>query len=544
MPIAHYLFAVLLLAPQLQQAPPPQQPQTPANPPKATAVVRGRVAAADTGLPARRAQVRMTRTGTQGPNQTMSTTVDADGNYEFTALLPGRYIVSAAKSGYVDGSGRPPLEIREGQFVEHVDFALARGAVITGRISDETGDPISGVQVSVLRVQGSGEQQRIMPGFRPFSTDDLGSFRMYGLTPGDYVLQAMWRQGMSGAAEALGRTGYAPTYFPGTTDALSAQRFTVRANQTLSDIVMTLIPVATVRVSGSVVDSHGALASNGAVMLTQARTDGPVLGMMVNSSAPLRDGTFTFPGVSPGQYTLQKISTGADSETATMELSVGSDDISDVQLMTSPPLRVSGRLVFEPGSAPPAARPRLNLVPVGQSIGMMSQQSGLANADFTFELKAPPGVYRLQAQVMPPPWTISAVRVGGADVIDDGIEVKPGRDVTGIEVDVTSRTQTITGTVSAPADQLKDSAVLVFPSDPKKMKYQQRYGRTARPDQNGRFTISGLPPGEYQAIALEHFSPGPQPTAELLERLRTRSTSVTLLEGETRAVDLRLNASQ
>ena len=92
-------------------------------------------------------------------------------------------------------------------------------------------------------------------------------------------------------------------------------------------------------------------------------------------------------------------------------------------------------------------------------------------------------------------------------------------------------------------DQIKDSAVIVFPTDAKKMKYPQRYVRVTRPAPDGRFAVPGLPPGDYSAIALEHYSPGPTPSADFLERQRPHATSVTLLDGETRTVDLRVNSA-
>jgi len=554
------LFVGVLAAaavPQLPVAPqqqPQQQQQQP--PPKANAVIRGHATAADTNQSARRTQIRLNRMGggrNEGPGVNLVVSTDTDGNYEFTGLVPGRYMLTASKNGYIPepwGATEPnappkPIDIQEGQTIEHVDFSLIRGSVITGRIFDEVGDPISNVQVSALRAVGTGDR-RLVPGGRFSSTDDLGNFRLYGLTPGEYIVEAQWRQIMASSAEALGRTGYAPTYFPGTTDALSAQHFVLRANQNIADIVMSLVPVATVRVSGSVVDSHGAAVNNGAVMLMQQqRTDAVVTNMIIPSGAPLRDGKFVFPTVAPGQYVLRKMPNGPidSGESAAIDLSVGNDDIIDLQLTTSPPLRVSGRIIVEAGGAPLNAPPRLSLSPVTQGIGMGPQQSGIAKDDLTFELKAPPGVYRLQTQTMPSQWSVRAVRVGGVDVIDDGIEVKPGRDVTGIEVDVTSRTQTITGSVTASADQIKDSAVIVFPSDAKRMKYTQRYVRVIRPGPEGRFSVAGLPPGDYYAVALEHFSPGPPPAPDFLERQRASAVSFTLLEGETRAIDLRLSSA-
>ncbi|HYM26418.1 MAG TPA: carboxypeptidase regulatory-like domain-containing protein [Vicinamibacterales bacterium] len=558
MPLRVLLGLLAAAAPQVSSLPPlspqQQQQQQQQPPPKANAAIRGRATAADTSQPARRTQIRLNRIDggrNGGPAFNLVVSTDSDGNYEFTGLVPGRYMLTASKNGYIpepwgatEANAPPkPIEVQEGQTIEHVDFTLIRGSVITGRIFDETGEPISNVQVTVLRAMpAGGDQRRLVPGGRMSSTDDLGSFRIYGLPPGEYAVQATWRSNAPSSAESLGRTGYAPTFFPGTTDALSAQRFTLRAGQSVADVVMSLIPVATVRISGSVVDSHGAAVLNGSVLLTQQRAEGPVMGMIMNTPAPIRDGKFVFPGVAPGQYILRKMPNGsADAgESASIDLSVGNDDIADLRVITSPPLRVSGRIVFESGAALPPAPPRLILMPATPGIGVGPQQNATAKDDLTFELKAPPGIYRLQAQTMPP-WNVRAVRIGGVDVMDDGIEVKPGRDVTGVEVDVTSRTQTITGTVSGSAEQVKDSGVIVFPADAKRSKNPQRYVRQARPGPDGKFTITGLPPGEYYAVGLEHYSLGPLPDADFLERQRPRATSFTLLEGDTRAIDLRLN---
>ena len=67
-----------------------------------------------------------------------------------------------------------------------------------------------------------------------------------------------------------------------------------------------------------------------------------------------------------------------------------------------------------------------------------------------------------------------------------------------------------------------------------------RFVRTTRPDQQGRFRIAGLPPGEYLAVALEYveqFGEQLDPTGrygawddpEYLESLRPRVPADTLL---------------
>ena len=60
--------------------------------------------------------------------------------------------------------------------------------------------------------------------------------------------------------------------------------------------------------------------------------------------------------------------------------------------------------------------------------------------------------------------------------------------------------------------------------------------------QQGRFTIRGLPPGRYVAIAVGYLQSGEERDPDVLEGWRQRGTPFTLSEGETHALDLRLSA--
>jgi hypothetical protein len=69
-----------------------------------------------------------------------------------------------------------------------------------------------------------------------------------------------------------------------------------------------------------------------------------------------------------------------------------------------------------------------------------------------------------------------------------------------------------------------------------------RYIQSGRPDQNGRFRVSGLPPGEYSLIALDRLDDADSRDPEFLDRVRKAASSFTLMEAETKTFDLRLNA--
>jgi carboxypeptidase family protein len=550
--IAICLLVALQLQPQ--QPKPADQAATPA-----TATLRGHVFAADSSQPLRRAQVRLTQVdapiGGAAPAARVSklATTDGDGKYEFTDLPAGRYNITASKSSYVqvswgqqrtDEPGKP-LQILAGQTVERVDLTLPRGGVITGRVVDEFGEPLSNIQVSAVRNQMMNGRLNLMP-LRSSSTNDLGEFRIFALQPGQYYLQATWRRMGPGDPTSPDQIGYPQTFFPGVTDAANAQRFTIAAGQTIADLAMALSPIKTARVEGTLVDSNGRQMSSVGVSLMQLSTNGAVV---FGNGAPLRpDGTFVFTNVTPGEYILRTQPRPGEKEAAMMKLTVGSEDIKDIRLIAAPPSTISGRIVVDPAEAQSLPKSvMLMAMPMDMAAGgpMFGPiEPGRLSDDMSFELTAPIGKTRIVANNLPPTWMIRSVRVNSIDVIDDGIDVKANENVTGVEIELTNKTSSVSGLVTnARGEPATDYWLVIFPADGKRWGPGSRYLRVGRPDQDGRFKVIGLPPAEYNAIALDKMQPGQNTDPEFLERIRGRASSFTLLEGETRTIDLKLNSA-
>src|SRR5437667_1665874 len=124
--------------------------------PLPTGAIRGRVLAADNGEPIRKARVDLV--GGTGDRQD-PVYADNEGRFLFAAVPPGRYALSAWKSGYVMttfGARRPwepaaMIAVDPGQTVEGINLVIGRGASISGRVLDDVGEPLADMQVTVGR---------------------------------------------------------------------------------------------------------------------------------------------------------------------------------------------------------------------------------------------------------------------------------------------------------------------------------------------------------------------------------------------------------
>src|SRR5437773_1658737 len=200
------------------QRPGPQQParDTPAQkqeaaPPPA-GLIAGRVLAADSGRPVKRARVFATATELPGGRAMLT---DENGVFDLTELPAGRYTLTVSKSGFISlsyGQRRPlqagtPLQLGDGQQLKGVDFQLPRGSAIAGRVLDEDGDAMPGVAVRVMRYQYQQGERRLTPAGSA-QTDDRGQYRVWGLMPGDYYVSAVARNfNPGGGGRAAGRFG-------------------------------------------------------------------------------------------------------------------------------------------------------------------------------------------------------------------------------------------------------------------------------------------------------------------------------------------------
>ena len=555
-----------------------------------TGRIKGRLVAADTGNPVRRAQVRLTGQDVLPK----SATTDNEGRFEFKDLPAGAFTLNASKSGFVAvnyGQKRPyepgkPIELTEGQSVDNADIAMPKGSAISGRILDEFGEPVADTVVNAMRSTWTNGKRRLQSTGRTATTNDLGQYRIYGLPPGEYYVSATLRGTQEmvvtemaamavRTASPLNMTapdgpssGYAPTYYPGTPNGNEAQKVVLALGQDVQNTDFGLFPVRLVRVRGSVVTSEGRPAEG--VMVSAAPRAGTDSNPLFGASSTARtdaNGNFTLTGVAPGDYTLNartsQIFTSADGnnmsftmirstgpagggesnqESGSIPLSVSGEDLSNVIIVTSKGATASGRVVYEGGSKPTTNLMRISAAAVDDS-GPMTLVSGSSSLtpEGTFEIKGLSGQRVFRVGNIPSGWVLKAVKVNGTDITDNGMEFK-SEAVNGIEVILTSKTTEVKGAVKAGNDPALDYTVVIFSDEPEKWRVPtSRHIATGRPNQQGQFVVKNLPAGSYYAVALEYIPQGEWNDPEVLERLRGKATTFSVGEGEVKTLDLKLD---
>jgi len=527
--------------------------------PKGTATLRGRVVGGESGGPLRRALVRLEG---QEMREGKMTTTDEQGRWELTDLPAGRFTLSATKAGYVTlqyGQRRPfeqgrPLDIQDNQTLNNVNFNLPRGSVIAGRINDEFGEPVAEAMVMALRYRYFNGQRRLIPAGRFSSTDDGGNFRIYGLAPGDYYLSATLRLGMFMGGESTNRTGYAPTYFPGTPSEQQADKVSVGLGSEVTGISFALLPVRTARVTGTAVDSQGRPMTGAFVSLIETSGDGGNFTMMsFGGNRVGENGHFTLTDVSPGEYTIaaREMGPGRDgdeSETAEVKLVVSGEDISGVSLIGSRGATIKGQVSFDT-QQPSSLKPESVGVyvtpkdPTGGRGFFGRGNRDTLNDDWTFDLRAMSGPVLLRTMRTPPGYSLKGVYYNNQDVTDSGINFKPGESLTGVQVVLTAKSCMVSGSVTdARSQPVTDYAAIIFAEDSAKWGFMSRYVHMARPDQQGAFQVKELPPGRYLAAAVDYLEEGEETNPETLERLRNTATPFTLGEADEKTLALKVVA--
>ena len=536
-------LGVVVLVLQLPAVVAGQSSQTQSPPqrdhkPEATAVVtlRGRVLAADTRLPLAFARVTL-----EGDNTRQTAKTDAAGVFAFGELAPGRYHVDASKTGYVMARwvfgwrrtvAAKAVQLDASAGTHDVELLLPRGGVISGRVADVDGGPAIDVRIEVLRrvfVNGRPEFAIAANGL----TDDRGEYRVHGLAADTYVVSTA--RTFPTAGDGL---GYAPLFYPGTTDSTDAQRIRLRAGQEAAGIDLTLTGARRPRVSGTAYDTKGNPLAVGLVSICWDN----VCPLATASNKPA--GQFELRDVPTGRYVLNASgrTDAGERETATALIEVGLQDVTNVVAVAARPSTLTGQIVFE-GEAPKYQPGSVQLVArqVSPRISQDRSITATVKSDWSFTVANLAGPRVFRAAALPEGWALKSVALDDRDVTDTPVSFVRGQDVKGLRVTLTRQTTTLRATVSnSSGAAIAEAQLVVFAADSALWTEGSRFIATTRPGPSGEARIDGLPPGEYLVVAVDALEEGQEQNADFLNSVKRTAVPVTLKPGETARVSVGL----
>jgi hypothetical protein len=511
--------------------------------------IQGTVLAADGGSPLAKATVSLRKSGSRGGNSQRTARTGARGEYDFSDLAAGKYVLSVMRNGYLPQNygqkriqafrGRPggtPLTLGEGQVLDGIDFKLTRGGVVEGRVADQDYEPLSRVAVTLSGYQTFQGERALVPVGRA-QTDDRGQFRLFDIPPGSYFLSAT-----PGGFPFFGRRGrrrqsFPPTYYPGVPSLEQATKVEVSAGGEVGGFHLTLIESHTYSVSGRVLAADGSPAQS--VRIITVNQSGPGQVSLRGGTTTDLQGVFKVAGLLPGKHRLiARRGRREEPQIASASVEVIDRDIQGLTLGLGSGASITGRIVSESQESVLDWR-RVEVVTRPAAGGRRGMMFGGGEArveeDFSFRISnLPGGLYRFSVSLPPGNHYVESIRTEGQDIIDRLVEMSDHDHLSGVEVRVSPEGSRISGMVESEEDgkPVDGATVLVFAVNPQHRGSFSRFTRTTQTDQAGRFFLQGLAPAEYLVCALVEHEPGRESELEYLNGLEGDSTTIDLSAGE------------
>jgi hypothetical protein len=473
-----------------------------------------------------------------------------DGRFALKNVEPGQYRLEVSRYGFVSqhyGQKRAEdpgatLTLSPGRVLSDLIFHLLPAAVIAGRILDEDGQPLPWVQLSAMH-EVYYEGKRKLQTESIAETNDLGEYRLFGLSPGHYLVSAVfstegpWNMGQNfkDLGESTSDRGYLRTYYPGSTDEGKALSISVKAGEELPSIDMLLQKVGAYIIRGRVFNGPSHHSASQAFLCLQPKNSRVLWDSENNYINLQKDGTFEVHNVLAGSYTLTAF--GLDEGkplSARQSIEITNGDVDGLSLTLTPGTAIEGQLKWD--GNPSIVQEELRVLASSDTIEFGGGDGRvLSNGSFTLK-NVSEGSYHLEVTGLSPDCYIRNIRYGTSDASHEAFIVQPGSDAS-LEVTVSSRGARVQGNVTT-AENLPASGVWVVLAPEAAHRSEFRLYKSIATDQHGNFELRGIAPGDYKLFSWEQIESDAWQDPDFLKTFEDKGERITVQDSDQKTVNL------
>lgn len=452
---------------------------------------------------------------------------DKDGKFAFEGIGQGKFGLDAFAPGYFSfddspGEGAVTLTLGEGETVKNVAIALEKGGAITGKLTDEDGNPIASQSIQVYAKQSNGQFYEAQVWERTVWSDDRGIYRVFGLPPGTYVIAAGTSESERSMNRGLG-VHYERRFHGGTPTFEEAKQVELAIGGEAQGVDIVLKRMAdgyTIR--GRVIQSGTKQPVPNALVRLSFKRAGGFGGSSVVSAS--ESGEYSIQNVATGSYAVMAVVRSSDEGSFTsdaVEVNVVDRDLNDVLIELKPAATVKGFIV------PLESEAGLDLSSFGdrslELVGIVepgSQPSGGREMP-TVMLRVRPdrsfvagGIRPGHYQVSMWPWApvksffVARVEIDGAAVAGT-LDVEGTETIANVRIVIGRAAGVIRGRIVARNGEIVFSRVGVSARN----EGSGNIPMIQRVDSSGAFLIEGIPPGETEVKATYYPASGKPPVS-------------------------------
>lgn len=534
--------------------------QTPAPSVAARGSVSGVVRSQGTGEPLADSEV-MARASGPGARP-VRTKADSQGRYTLRSLEPGAYTIYAT-TPRVDGVGfgamaERSIEIQGDQELTGIDIVVSLPGQIAGRVLDQNGEPVAGMNVLLVAREYSFGALRYVFASSGIS-DDQGRYTVGRVTPGRaFLLMAMKRQlrlpAISDAPDdpALRRPALLPAYYPDSPNAEGGQLLTLRSGEQREGVDLRVRKTRSYCIEGILTGPsgpadlrftiapprpHSGLSGSGGMYMGQpGGTPGP-------------DGKIRICDLAPGDYDLEvtqwpkTASFGGPEFMGVARVTISDQDVGNVRVSALPKLRVSGEVVLEgpQPDKPLDAELSINLTSISRTIRPSAKSK--IPGEFTFDDMVLDD-YSMNIRGLTGSQYLKEMTYGGQSILKKTLRPGSTQAGSGVRVVVGRDGAFLSATVQGEDNKpVADAHVAVFPAVTSEADLAA-FLVTGVTNQNGAWTSPALAPGKYYVLTSRTPVDKSPESIEKLMRSRTLAQEVTLAPNGTASVKVEAAGGQ